>query len=359
MKNLINKIEKLSPLIYDKNPPFGKVQVPILLSANLSKDNPIPESTIIDYFKPITLDPFSSVLHYGQSIFEGLKAYRLKNGTYGIFRGDLHAARFVKSAKMMSMSNLSVEYVLESLKAFTEAANSYIPELEGHSLYLRPMMMGIDPIIKVKSSDTYKFMIMASIVGNYFQTGSGAIKRSKVLVGPHFVRAFPGGTGEAKTASNYAQSLFALDQAMKLGYEQVLYLDATTKTKFEELGGMNFFWVKNGALYTPKLNGQILHGVTRTSIIEIAKHLGIKVFEEDLYLKDLIQGTKDGSIEEAFATGTAATVSPLGEIGVMNHEDNNITKCEFVSSAVGEKLKNFLESTHRGETEFSHKWLMQ
>jgi branched-chain amino acid aminotransferase len=302
------------------------------------------------------MDPFSSVLHYGQSIFEGLKAYNLHDGGYGIFRPNLHAQRFAQSAKIMSMAEISESYILETFKEFTRACESYIPKEAGHSLYLRPLLMGIDPVIKVRSSEKYRYIILGSIVGSYFTQSNSEVSKSKVLVAPYFVRAYPGGTGEAKTSSNYAQSLYALDQATQLGYDQVLYLDPVTKNHFQELGGMNFFWVNKGELYTPKLNGQILHGVTRASIIEISKHLGIKIHEIPLSLNDLISGHESGGITEIFASGTAAVISPLGEIGLMD-EKQNIKKIEFHETTIGIKLRQYLVDTYAGKTEFSARGL--
>ncbi len=358
MENLKNLLTHLPQLKYETHPSFGKVQVPIMLWADFSKSDPHPKLTTIELFRKMEMDPFSTVLHYGQSIFEGLKAYHLNDGGYGIFRADLHAKRFCHSAKIMSMAAISESYILETFKEFTRACESYIPREAGHSLYLRPLLMGIDPVIKVRSSEMYRYLLMGSIVGSYFsQSAAGTgVSKSKVLVAPHFVRAYPGGTGEAKTSSNYAQSLFALDQATQLGYDQVLYLDPVTKNHFQELGGMNFFWVNKGELYTPELNGQILHGVTRASIIEIAKHLGIKVHETTLGLNDLMSGHESGDITEIFASGTAAVISPLGEIGLMD-EKQNIKKFEFHETKIAIKLRQYLVDTYAGKTEFSASWL--
>jgi branched-chain amino acid aminotransferase len=363
MKNFkINiNIPHYPELNYQLNPSFGKIQVPILLWADLSKENPIPKETHLEILQPFEISPFSSVLHYGQSIFEGLKSYRLENGDYGIFRPDKHAKRFVHSSKIMSMPEISEDYILETFKSFTKVCEQYIPSAEGHSLYLRPILIGNDPIIKVRSSDHYRYMVMGSIVGSYFSStpSTKEIGKSKVLVSPHFVRAFPGGTGESKTSSNYAQSLFALDQATRLGYDQVLYLDPIKKDRFQELGGMNFFWVQNGEIFTPKLDGQILHGITRQSILEIAKYLGIKANEETLYLDDLIKGHKDGSITEVFASGTAAVISPLGEISITENMHEIKSSLKFSASDVTIKLRSFLVDTFKGKTKFSSLWLQK
>jgi len=355
MMKYINNIEKPELLNYAKNPPFGKVHIPVVLWGDVSKKEPIPNKMYIDPLKNFNISPFSSALHYGQSIFEGLKAYQIKDGKIGIFRLNDHAKRFVRSANIMSMLELSDGFFTETLEKYVSICRNYIPKEDGHSLYLRPLLFAADPIIKVRSSDTFKYVIMSSIVGDYFENSVGQNK-SKVLVSKKFSRAFPGGTGEAKTAANYALSLSALDYAMKLDYQQVLYLDALTHTHFEELGGMNFFWVKNGALYTPKLNGQILHGVTRASVLEIAASLGMKVYETELYLTELLQGHQDKTITEVFATGTAALVTPLGEIGVES-DHGEVKKLIFEETKIADSIKKVLMQAQSGQSEFSKRWL--
>lgn len=336
----------------EPNPEFGELQVPVLLWCEVSKDNPTPKVVNIGNLDDYPLNPFTATLHYGQSIFEGLKAYKLSNNT-GIFRLSDAAKRFKNSAKIMSMVEFPEEVFESCLQEYVKECAKYIPDYELHSLYLRPVLFASDQKIKVASSQKYIFMVMSSIVGDYFATKTG---KTKVLVSKHFTRAFEGGTGEAKTAANYALSLSAVNHAQTLGYQQVLYLDNKTKTYFEELGGMNFFWVQNGEIFTPKLNGQILHGITRKTLIEIAKLQGYKVHEIDLSLDTLIQGHKDGSITEVFAVGTAATLVPLDVIGLM-HPDNSIEDLEFSAGKIGKELKDYLLATHRGETELSSKFL--
>ncbi|MBD64979.1 MAG: branched-chain-amino-acid transaminase [Halobacteriovoraceae bacterium] len=347
-----NKTVEHSDFTCEPNPGFGEVQVPVLLWCKVTKDNPVPDEVHLGNLSNYPINPFSATLHYGQSIFEGLKAYKLDNNT-GIFRLKDAAERFHRSGKIMSMVQLPPEVFETCVSEYVKECSKYIPDYPLHSLYLRPLMFANDEKIKVASSKSYIFMVMSSIVGDYFASGD---KKTKVLVGKHFTRAFEGGTGEAKTAANYALSLTAVNQAQDLGYQQVLYLDNKTKTNFEELGGMNFFWVQNGEIYTPELSGQILHGITRKTIIEIAKLKGLKVHETQLSLEALINGHKDGSITEVFAVGTAATLVPLDVIGVLD-QDGKIEDYKFEAGPVGEMLKQYLIDTHNDKTELSKKYL--
>jgi len=344
-------IKNHTNLDYEPNPSFGTVQVPVMLWAEISKDKPIGEIHITD-LKDVPLNPFTATLHYGQSIFEGLKAYQLEDNI-GIFRLKDAAKRFHTSAQIMSMAPIPTEIFEEAVTKYVEKCQEYIPGLDKHSLYLRPLLFAKDQKIKVASSNSYIFMVMSSIVGDYF---ASADIETKVLVSKNFIRAFKGGTGEAKTAANYALSLPSVNFANKHGYQQVLYLDAEKRSEIEELGGMNFFWVKNNELYTPILNGQILHGITRKTIIEIAQMMGMVVHEATMTLAELQTGHADGSITETFACGTAATIVPIDEIGVLK-DDESIEPLKFSPGPVAKKLRDYLYDTHRGHTELSKKYL--
>ena len=350
MLNVESKITSYEPLEYAPNPPFGSVHIPIIMWFEIKKGHSTPEKVHIEPLSPLPLSPFCSTLHYGQSIFEGMKAYALEGHRVGIFRPDLHAQRFSNSAKTMAMAEFSPELFMECTKTYVKACKEYVPKEPGHSLYLRPLLLANDPVIKVRSSDSYRFVYMSSIVGPYFNKEKVG---SRVLINKSFIRAFPGGTGEAKTSANYALSLQALEYAYSKNFEQVLYVDPIKKNKVEELGGMNFFMVKDEALYTPQLDGQILHGVTRRSILEIAQELGIKNYEQDVLLSDLTSGVS----EEIFATGTAASISHLAELGVQDHREGPIKIYKFDKTDLGVKLRNYLMDTHIGKTDLSKTWL--
>ena len=334
-------------------PGFGVAKAPLMLSADLLKSDPIPEIVKIGKTQDLSLDPFCSTLHYGQSSFEGMKAYRTAKGEAVVFRARDGMERFARSAKLMKMLDLDVDFLMDCLMTYLKEVKDCIPTTKGHALYLRPLLFANDPMIKVKSGDIYKFLIMSSPVGDYFAT---AKTKTKVLISDQYVRALPGGTGEAKTAANYAQSLPALHYAQSLGYQQVVYVDALTRLFIEELGGMNFFWVEEGTLCTPPLTGTILRGITRKTILEIAKDIGIEVSERKIAVKELRDKVHSGKISEVFASGTAAVMNPLNEIGIQV-DGEEISTLTFDEFPVMDRLKTILLATQRGESEFSDRYL--
>jgi len=353
---ITNLIKEKIQYSYPLNPVFGSAHLKAILRCTVTKNQSLPEEAFFDLPESLNVLPFSSSLHYGQTIFEGMKVFRQKDGSVGIFRPDLHAKRFVRSAKIMNMAPITEEFFLDCLYAFVDQYKEFVPNEENHSLYLRPLMIANDNVIKVKSSEKYEFMIMACVVGNYFTKGGVG---QKVVVNKDFVRAFPNGTGEAKTAANYALSLASIDYAYSKGYEQVLYLDSKKNKYIEELGGMNFFICKNNELLTPKLTGTILHGVTRKSIIEIATFLGHKVSEVDISIDELLSDNKAGIVNEIFATGTAASISYLSQIGVVDSETQDIDVYEFNEISIGQKLLKYLMDTQVGLTEHSTNWIIK
>ncbi len=346
-----NKITELPELIYNKKDPgFGVVQVPVMLSYDINQIEPTPKVMVIHETKNLSLSPFTSSLHYGQSIFEGLKVYRVNNEQVAVYRLRDHIKRFNQSAKIMCMPQIDEEVLYQACIKYIETVKSYVPQENKHSLYLRPVMFASDDAIKVKISDNYKFLILGSIVGDYFAGRED--KRTKILASKKYARAFKGGTGEAKTAANYAISLPALRFANQQGYQQVIYLDAETREYIEELGGMNFFWVEDNVLCTPILSGQILHGITRKSILEIAEILNIPTDIRLIKLEELKRKTKSGDIKEIFASGTAAVMTPIDELGLLN-DDESIEKLEYSEFPIMEKIREYLFATQAGNTEYS------
>lgn len=348
--NINNNIE----FSYKPDPAFGTVMVPLLMWFDFDNEKERPSRIFIDNKMNLSLSPFCSAIHYGQTIFEGLKVFRLQEGEIGVFRLDSYAKRFANSARKMAMASFPEELFAECIKLYLRYAEPFVPWEQGHSLYLRPVLMANDPVIKVNPAKNYRFMIMASIVGNYFTSGSVG---SKVLVGKQFVRAFPGGTGDAKTAANYAVSLQALEFAKQKGYEQVLYLDPIAHAYFEELGGMNFFLVKEGGLITPKLNGQILPGITRDSILKIASELNIKFTEKDYSLQEFLSDYSGGKISEVFASGTAAVISPIAEIGIMEGPQSKVQSYTFKQGSLSKQIKQYLEDSQRAQTKLGKEWV--
>jgi branched-chain amino acid aminotransferase len=336
---------------YEQNPAFGTAQVPIILTANIGRDCTALENVMISSDTYFTMSYFSSVLHYGQAIFEGLKAYKLSQGNIGVFRLKDHAKRFKKSAQIMDMPALDESDFVDCVEEFIKCCKDIVPQEEGHSLYLRPLMFSNDSLIKVCSGKKFKFVIMATVVGPYFTSGNIG---SKILLNKQFVRAFPYGTGEAKTSANYALSLPALQYAQKNGFEQVLYIDAKTKKNIDELGGMNFFMLKGKTLITPILNGTILAGITRDTIITIAASLGLSFEERILTLDEVLN---DHEKHAVFACGTAATIAPIVEIGVQDHFDEDIKRYRFGTDDMIKKLRLELINCQLGNSSLSQKWM--
>jgi len=261
---------------------------------------------------PFTMDPASPVLHYAQEIFEGMKAYRRPNGAAALFRPDANARRFAKSAIRMAMPPLPEEMFLESVRALVRADRDWIPDTEEGSLYLRPFMIANGSFLGMRPSTQFIYAVIASSVASYFKTDSPSIS---LWVTREYVRAAPGGTGEAKCGGNYAGSLIAQAEAVREGCDQVVFLDAVERRWIEELGGMNIFFVfDDGSLQTPPLDGTILHGVTRDSLIRIAHDMGRTVREEDYSIEQWKDDAQSGRLTEAFACGTAAVVTPIGRV---------------------------------------------
>jgi branched-chain amino acid aminotransferase len=261
---------------------------------------------------PFTMDPASPVLHYAQEIFEGLKAYRRPGGKAALFRPDANARRFAKSAIRMAMPPLPEAMFLDSVRALVRADREWIPSSEDGSLYLRPFMIANGAFLGMRASTQYINAVIASSVGSYFKSGAANLS---LWVTRDYVRASPGGTGEAKCGGNYAGSLVAQAEAIRHGCDQVVFLDAVERRWVEELGGMNIFFVfDDGSIQTPPLDGTILHGVTRDSLLTLARDMGLAVREEPYAIDRWRADAASGRLTEAFACGTAAVVTPIGRV---------------------------------------------
>ena len=259
--------------------------------------------------EPFQLDPACAVLHYAQEVFEGMKAYRLADGTVAMFRPEENARRFAESAQRMAMPVLPEDIFLEAVEQLVKIDADWIPGGEG-SLYLRPFMFASETFLGVRPSAEYIFCVIASPAGAYFKGGKKAVT---LWVSDHYTRAARGGTGAAKCGGNYAASLVAQAEATRHGCDQVVFLDAAEHQWVEELGGMNVFFVmKDGSLVTPALTGTILEGITRMSVIQVAKDMGREVTERKITLDEWRDGVASGDITEVFACGTAAVITPIG-----------------------------------------------
>ena len=262
-------------------------------------------------YQPLILDPAAMALHYGQAIFEGLKAYLGKdNGVY-VFRIRDNVKRMNRSAERLCMPQLDEDFAVEAMKKLVLIEKDWIPHSHGSALYIRPTMIATEPALGVRASLKYIFYVIVGPVGSYYPEGMNPIK---IYVSDKYVRAVKGGTGEAKAAGNYASSLYAAEEAKRLGYSQVLWLDAIARKYVEEVGAMNIFFYFKDCLVTPLLSGSILPGITRDSVIKIAKNWSIKVEERLLDIDEVIKGIEKGTLQEVFGAGTAAVIAPVGEL---------------------------------------------
>jgi branched-chain amino acid aminotransferase len=293
------------------NPGFGRVFTDHMAVIRYSEERGWHEARI-ETRKPFQLDPASAVLHYAQEIFEGLKAYRAPDGGAQLFRPDANARRFNESADRMSMPRLPEHLFLESVKQLVRVDRDWIPDNAGGSLYLRPFMIASEVFLGVKPSAEYLYVVIASAVGSYFKGNRDTVT---VWISQQDTRAAPGGTGAAKCGGNYAASLRAQGEAIRNGCDQTLFLDAAQRRYVEELGGMNIFFVyEDGSLGTPPLDGTILPGVTRDSIITLARAKGLEVREEKYAIDQWRADAASGRLREAFACGTAAVIAPISKV---------------------------------------------
>lgn len=262
-------------------------------------------------FGNIELSPAAMCLHYGQEIFEGLKAYRTAEGKIQMFRPEENFKRMNVSAERMVIPQIDEEFCVKALTELVSVEKDWVPHSEGASLYIRPFIFACDPFVGVRASDHYMFMIILSPSGAYYSTGLNPVK---IYVEQKYVRAVRGGTGFAKTAANYAISLAGQDEAHKQNYEQVLWLDGVEQKYIEEVGAMNIFFVIDNEVITPALTGSILPGITRKSAIEVCRSKGYKVTERKISIDEVAEAYKAGKLQEAFGTGTAAVISPVGHL---------------------------------------------
>jgi branched-chain amino acid aminotransferase len=303
--------------------------------------------------QPIPLDPAAAVLHYAQEIFEGLKAYRQQDGGIALFRPTANAARFNASAERLAMPALPEELFLESIRQLVAADRDWFPDVEGGSLYLRPFMIATEAFLGVRPAKQYKFLVIASPAGNYFKSGAPAVS----IWVSDYTRAAPGGTGAAKCGGNYAASLVPQAEALARGHDQVVFLDAAERKWIEELGGMNLYFVfADGSLITPPLTGTILPGITRDSIMQLAREEGLQVREERYSLDQWREDSASGKLVETFACGTAAVVTPVGRVA---GRDGEFTIGSGGPGQLTGKLKARLVAIQRGEAPDGHGWVVR
>ncbi len=305
----------------------------------------------IEPYAPFVLDPACLVLHYAQEIFEGLKAYKWADGSVALFRPEMNARRFNLSADRLCMPDVPEELFLKATEELVRLEQEWIPTSPGTSLYIRPTMIAVEPVLGVKPSDHYYFYIILSPVGAYYAAGFNPVK---IMVEDKYVRAVPGGTGEAKTGGNYASSLKAGLEAKKKGFDQVLWLDGMERRYIEEVGAMNMLFSYGDRVVTAPLEGSILHGVTRDSVIRLADSLGFKVEERKIDIDTLMADIRSGAVKEAFGSGTAAVITP---VGALCYKDECLTIGTGGVGALTQKLYDTLTGIQYGKIEDRFGWI--
>ncbi len=306
----------------------------------------------LEAYAPITMDPACVVLHYGQEVFEGLKAYRQPDGSVAMFRPERNAERMIRSCARMALPQLPVEAFLGACELLVSTDRDWVPDGDGSSLYLRPFIYADEVGLGVRPSESARFLVLASPAGNYF---SGPLRPVSLWLSQEYVRAAPGGTGAAKTGGNYAASLVAQQEALANGCDQVVFLDAAEHRWVEELGGMNLFFVTDeGTLVTPELTGSILEGITRDSICTLARELGYRVEERKVDVDEWRKGAQDGSVLEVFACGTAAVITPIGALRWPGGES---VAGDGQPGPVTTQLRTALMDLQYGRAQDSHGWL--
>lgn len=304
-------------------------------------------------YKNFSMDPAAMVYHYGQAIFEGLKAYKGEDDQIFMFRPEDNLERMNSSALRMCMPRIPVEKVLKGIKALVYLDRDWIPTGDGATLYLRPTMIAVEPALGVRPSDQYYFFVIMSPVGAYYAEG---FNPTKIWVTDKYVRAVKGGVGHVKTAGNYAASIMAAQEAHKAGYTQVLWLDACERKYIEEVGTSNIFFKIGDDLITPPLNGSILGGITRDSVIQLAKSWGVNVVERQISITEVVDAIEDGSLKESFGSGTAAVISPIGELC---YQDKKYVVADGNTGELSQRLFDELQAIQNGKQDDPFRWIVR
>lgn len=301
-------------------------------------------------FGPIEMLPSACCLHYGQIVFEGLKAFRTVSGSVQIFRPDKYHERFNRSCRRLCIPEIDFDTFLTALKALVAKDRDWVPRQKGYSLYIRPFVFASDSYIGVRVSKTYRFLIITSPVGAYYKEGFNPVS---LVTSTEYIRAAKGGLGMAKTPANYAASLLPAQEAIQKGFSQLLWLDAAEKRYVEEVGTMNIFFCVSGKLVTPSLEGTILAGITRDSVIRIAEDWGIPVEERKISIEEILDASRKGTLEEVFGTGTAAVISP---VGLICHQDESITVNGGKTGPLAQKFYEEITGIQYGEKPDRFHW---
>ncbi|MCI5898405.1 MAG: branched-chain amino acid aminotransferase [Anaerovoracaceae bacterium] len=292
---------------------FGKIFTDHMFLMDYDTEKGWHDGRIVPY-GPLQMDPAAVVFHYGQEMFEGLKAYKTAEGKVLLFRPDMNAKRTNATNDRMCMPQMDEDLYVACIKALVDVERDWIPDQPGTALYIRPFIIGDEAFLGVRPSNHYLFVIILSPVGSYYESSNGGLVANSIFVEDEYVRSVPGGTGYAKVGGNYAGALKAQEKAHANGCEQVLWLDAIEKKYVEEIGTSNAFFMIDNEIITAPLTGTILPGITRNSVLQLLRNWGYTVKEERLSMEDLFTAAKEGRLQEVFATGTAAVISPIGRL---------------------------------------------
>lgn len=328
------------------NLPFGKVFSDHMFLMEYA-DGVWQQGEIIP-FQNISMHPAMSAIHYGQSIFEGLKAYRTVNNEVNIFRPDMNAKRFAESAKRMCMPEVPEEIFLEAIRKLVELDSNWVTNRPGYSLYIRPYLFATDELVGIKPSDTYKFMIITSPVGMYYS------EPVRVKIEEHYTRAAIGGVGRAKAAGNYGASLYPAKQCQLQGFHQLVWTDAKEHKYIEESGTMNIIFQIGGKLITPSEDADtILRGITKRSVLEVAKKWGVEIEERKVSVEEIITAAKNGTLEDAFGAGTAATIA---QIAIIGYRDERLELPPLEGRTISNKIKVYMDDMKTGRINDDFGW---
>lgn len=331
---------------------FGTIFTDHMFVMNYEEGKGWFDPRIIPYGK-LELEPSAMVFHYAQEMFEGLKAYRADDGRTLLFRPDMNAKRANVTNERLCIPKIPEEDFVQAIKELVKVDDAWVPSAEGTSLYVRPFIIATDEFLGVRPSNTYLFMIILSPVGAYYPEGLNPVK---IWIEDDYVRAVKGGIGYAKTGGNYAASLAAQVKAHDEGYSQVLWLDGVERKYIEEVGAMNIFFKINGKIVTPKLNGSILPGITRDSVIHLLKQWGMEVEEKRISVDELLEAAVSGELEEVFGTGTAAVISPVGHL---RFEDKVFQVKDGGIGEVSQKLYDNIVGIQLGRIKDSNNWVVE
>jgi branched-chain amino acid aminotransferase len=350
MKLQISKTSqtRISEFDFD-NLEFGRIFSDHMLE--MVYNNGAWQSAEIKPYGPITFEPSMMALHYGQAVFEGMKAYYANDNTINLFRPRDHHQRLNNSARRLCMPEIEESLFIEALEELMRLDHTWVPKKHGQALYIRPVMFATEEYLAAKVSEEYKFLIITSPVGAYYSEGFNPVK---LTTSENYVRAVKGGTGEAKAAGNYGGSFLPARNAQKKGYTQVLWLDANEHKYVEEVGTMNIFFLIGDILVTPKLSGTVLPGITRRSVIALAKEWDVDVEERKISIDEVFEADSNGTLKEVFGAGTAAVISP---VGLIHHQGQTLTLDQEKVGPFAKKMFDTITGIQYGKLKDAHGWV--